>query len=1008
MTAEWNSSPLLRSAILASLLCAILGACVVFGFPAVAHGDEGEFGANFGFASVGFAATEQPTAEQAARKEPGAPDVRAGSHPWALTTSFFVDTIAKAGPPAEGKLIPDADVKDLQVELPPGLVGNATIMQACETKAFNIFRESATNPENLGEFDGASFGRSNNECPADTQVGAGTVELRNPGLGENDPEFLAVPVYNLVPPPGTPAEFGFKVENITVLLRPTVRTGGDFGLTVSVGNISQLTRIGGTSLSFWGVPADPSHDAERRGYGCRMEAGCPAGVRSGPFLTLPTSCTSEPLRVGFVADDWQDPGSYNADGTPNLSDPAWKQATATLPAMTGCDRPAFGPSLTAAPDTVASDSPAGLTADVKVGQEGLVIAGGIATAAVENTTVTLPPGMAINPGQAAGLAACRPGEDGVGSESPASCPSASRVGTVEIATPLLRDKLEGDVYVLQSNPPNLQLLIVASADGVSLKLPAQVHLDEATGRVTTTLLGTPPLPFTDFNLKFSGGAQAALVTPPTCGMYTTNGDFVPWSSPFELDSSIATSFGISTGPAGSGPAGCTGPLPFNPVLTAGATTDQAGGFTDFSLLLQRADGQQRIQSLQFKAPPGLLGMISKIPLCPEPQASEGTCPVASQIGHTIVTAGPGPYPLVVPQPGQPPAAIYLTGAYKGAPYGLSIVVPLVVGPFVLQTQVVRASIAVDPRTAQLTITTDHIPAIVDGIPTDLRSIDAVVDREGFIFNPTNCNPSSFSGTAASTEGVTAGISTHFQVGSCQSLAFKPAFKVSTAGATSKRDGASLTATLTNPTTVPGHDQATSESGLQSLKIDLPKQLPSRLTTLQKACLAIVFNANPAACPAASILGRVTVHTPVLPVPLTGPAYFVSNGGEAFPNFVMVLQGYGVTIEIVGQTFISKAGVTSLTFKTIPDAPFNTFTVTTPEGPYSALAANLPAKANGDFCGQKLTMPTVFNAQDGAVIHQSTPVGVTGCPKAKKAAKPKRKAKRASTHRTTGANDKGRE
>ncbi len=53
----------------------------------------------------------------------------------------------------------------------------------------------------------------------------------------------------------------------------------------------------------------------------------------------------------------------------------------------------------------------------------------------------------------------------------------------------------------------------------------------------------------------------------------------------------------------------------------------------------------------------------------------------SQIGHTVVTAGPGPYPLVVPEPGQPPAPIYLTGGYKGAPYGLSIVVPLVAGPF---------------------------------------------------------------------------------------------------------------------------------------------------------------------------------------------------------------------------------------------------------------------------------------------------------------------------------------
>jgi hypothetical protein len=97
-----------------------------------------------------------------------------------------------------------------------------------------------------------------------------------------------------------------------------------------------------------------------------------------------------------------------------------------------------------------------------------------------------------------------------------------------------------------------------------------------------------------------------------------------------------------------------------------------------------------VQSLQFKTPKGLLGMISKVPLCPEPQAAQGMCSTASEIGHTVVQAGPGPYPLLVPEPGQPPAPIYLTGGYDGAPYGLSIVVPVVAGPFDLGTVKVRA------------------------------------------------------------------------------------------------------------------------------------------------------------------------------------------------------------------------------------------------------------------------------------------------------------------------------
>jgi hypothetical protein len=411
-------------------------------------------------------------------------------------------------------------------------------------------------------------------------------------------------------------------------------------------------------------------------------------------------------------------------------------------------------------------------------------------------------------------------------------------------------------------------------------------------------------------------------------------------------------------------------------------------------LLQRGDGQQRISTLSFKTPEGLLGMISKVPLCGEPAAAQGACSSASQIGHTVVAAGPGPYPLVIPEPGQPAAPIYLTGGYKGAPYGLSIAVPVIAGPFNLGTVVVRAAIGVDPHTAQLTVTTDPLPSILDGIPTDLRTVNAVIDRPGFMFNPTDCSPVSFSGSATSTEGTVAAISSHFQVGSCRSLAFKPNFKVSTSGRTSRKSGASLDAKILYPTGSLGANQASSQSNIASVKVDLPRQLPSRLTTLQKACTSAQFDANPAGCPKASLVGHATALTPVLPVALSGPAYFVSRGGEAFPQLIVVLQGYGVTVDLVGDTFISKAGITSSTFRQVPDVPITSFDLSLPEGPFSALAANLPAKAKGSFCGQTLTMPTAFTAHNGAVIHQSTPINVTGCPKAKKSAKPK-KAKKAT-------------
>ncbi len=933
--------------------------------------------ASFGFSSVGFTATEMPTEHQAEVGEPGPIDVQAGSHPWAVKASFLLN--AHEG--QSGALVPDGDAKDVFVELPPGLVGDATVVPQCSIDEFE------TQPDvHSGT---STYALSGASCPESTQVGVDDIRLLAGGSLGN----LWFDAYNLVPPPGSPAQFGLSPFRFPVIFRPTVRTGSDYGLTIAAKNITEFERFGGNTVIFWGVPADHSHDPLRGeclsffgtfprpvqvesslGSGEFIDRSCPTDGAAQPFLTLPVEC-SGPLSVWFSADSWEHPGAYKADGSPDYSDPNWVRSEAKMPALTGCERPKFTPTLSVAADTSAADTPAGLTVDVKNAQEGLLNSSGVAGAAFREATVSLPVGMSINPGQAAGLQACQADQDGLGSEAEPSCPAASRVGSVQITSPLLRDDLKGGVFVLQSNPPNLQLLIAASGDGVSVKLRANVHLDEYSGQLTTTLRDLPPLPVSDFKLSFSGGAQAALVTPLTCGRYKTNALFVPSTTPFMSSFSYSNSFSVETGPGGGA---CSSVVPFAPALTAGGTTDQAGGYTSFSLLLQRGDGQQRISSLQFKTPPGLSGMISNVPLCPEPQAAQGACSAASQIGHTVVMAGPGPYPLVVPQPGQPAAPIYLTGSYRGSPYGLSIAVPVIAGPFDLGTRVVRASIAVDPHTAQLTITTDptgpySIPSILDGIPTDLRTINAVIDRPHFMFNPTNCNPSNFSGTATSTQGSSAGISSRFQVGSCRSLAFKPSFKVSTSGRTSRRNGASLAVSIQYPNIAPGANQASSQSNIASVKVDLPKQLPSRLTTLQKACLASRFEANPASCPSASLVGHATVHTPILPVPLTGPAYFVSHGGEAFPSLIVVLQGYGVRVDLVGSTFISRAGITSSTFKKVPDVPFTSFRLTLPTGPFSALTAN------GNLCASKLAMPTAFTAQDGAVIHQSTSISVTNCP-----------------------------
>jgi hypothetical protein len=852
--------------------------------------------------------------------ENGTPDTRAGSHPYAETFAFELN-----GELRNGGLVPaGGEVKNLNINLAPGMIGDPVGIPQCPRKLL----DSPPEPT----------------CPADTQIGQARVELSSTVIPD-------LRIYNMVPPAGTPAEFAFSQSEIHGVIDFVVRPGSEqYGLTAHVYNITQRELISATT-TIWGVPSEHGTGAEPRA-----------------LLTLPTSCNG-PLKFGVAATTWQDPTA--APATDSFEAPGMS---------TGCEHFSFVPSIAVAPDTSHAETPAGLTAEVTLPEDpGLASAvEGRTDTDVQNTTVTLPAGVVINPGQATGLAACQPAEEALQEpESPPSCPAASKVGTDSISTPLLPDKLEGDVYVLQSNPPHLQLLVAASGSGVNLKLIGDVNLDPVSGQLTTTFAGTPQLPFTELELSFSGGAQAALSTPAACGVYTTASDFTPWSSPFTPDAFPGNAFAIESGADGS--LACPpSPLPFAPSLIAGATTDQAGGYTDFSMLLQRGDGQQRIERLQFKTPKGLLGMIAGVPLCPEPQAAQGACPAASQIGHTVVEAGAGPYPLVVPQPGAPPAPIYLTGPYEGAPFGLSIVTPVIAGPFNLGTIVTRASIAVDPKTAQITVTTDPLPQIVDGIPTDLREVDAVIDRSDFMFNPTNCSPMSFSGATSSTEGASAPLSSPFQVGSCRSLAFKPDLKVSTSGKTSKADGASLDAKVIYPTGALGANQASSQSNIASVKVDLPKQLPSRLTTLQKACVAATFEANPSNCPAASAIGIVRIDTPVLPVQLTGPVYFVSHGGEAFPALEVVLQGDGVRVDHVASTFISKAGITSSTFKSTPDVPFSSFELYLPEGKYSALAAN------GNLCKSKLAMPTAFTAQDGAVIHQSTPITVTGCPKAQKA------------------------
>jgi hypothetical protein len=926
-------------------------------------------------------------------EEGGAGLTAAGSHPFQLTTSLVFNqrpaTHRKGGTYIAQ---PVALAKDVAVKLPPGLVGNPSPFPRCTLVQFNTVPPFS------------SEGAAANLCPPQSAVGVAVVTFDEPSL--TGLRTQTVPIFNLEPTTGEPARFGFQLLVSPVLIDTSLRDGNgeDYGVTVSSTNISQVASLISSKLIFWGVPGDPRHD-QSRGWRC-LDASLGTGLNipclpaheSHPpaLLTLPASC-SGPLQTSAETDSWLAPGEL----TSSLSDPP-------LPTLDGCNQTLFAPTIAAQPSTDRASAPSGLDFNLNFHDEGLTSGTGIAQSQLKDTVVTLPEGFTINPSAGVGLAGCTQADyarETLDSAPGAGCPSESKLGTVEVTTPLLSTPIHGSLYIAQpyENPfgepqaghPNgtLVALYVVLKDpetGVLIKLAGKVTPDPVTGRLTTTFDNNPQLPFDRFNFHFREGQQAPLISPPACGTYTTQAQLTPWSEP-TTSLSETSSFTITAGyDGGACPAG--GVPPFKPGITAGTLNNNAGAFTPFYLHLSRTDGEQEITGFSTDMPSGLTGDLTGIPFCPEAdieaaRAKAGaqeqaapSCPASSLIGHTLVGTGVGAVLAYVP------GKVYLAGPFHGAPFSIVSVTSATVGPFDLGTVVLRFGLNIDPNTAQVSVSptsSEPIPTILHGIVTHVRDIRVYVDRAGFILNPTSCNPLQISSTLNGDVGGSATVSSPFQAANCTNLAFKPSFKVSTAGKTSRQNGASLTVKLTYPTGALGKD-----ANIRSVKVNLPKQLPSRLTTLQEACTDSVFNANPAACPAASRVGQARAVTPILPVPLTGPAYFVSHGGAKFPELIVVLQGYGVTIDLHGETFISKAGITSSTFRTVPDQPVTSFELTLPQGPNSALAAP------SNLCKATLKMPTTFTAQNGMVIKQTTPISVTGCARHKKVHK-------ASKHRKGG-------
>jgi hypothetical protein len=903
----------------------------------------------------------------------GLPDEQAGDHPFAVRTTIHLNTVRRTD--GETPQIVAQDVKNVSVTLPAGFYGDPLVAAQCHETDLTRGGGFPISPET-----GANYHAL---CPPGSQVG--TVRLIKEGDPTRGGEGRVLdegpfPLYNLVPEPGYPAELGFNagLSQPIFLYASVVPSAAGYRLRISTPGALRAVYVEGLAVTIFGSPGERS-----------------VGGGSAAFVTNPTACSSTALPANLEATSWEG-GSATVEAT-------------AYPAVTGCSLlqgvSGFDPSIRVDPETTQSDTPSGYQIDLKLPQAPDSF-GTPTTPELKNATVTLPPGVSVSPGSATGLGACTPqqinllgteiGEghpggdgspydDGLTHASPGSCPESSRLAAVQIQTPVLEAPLEGHIFLAQPQCGGsgqlacteaaaeegkvFGLYLEAAGSGVIVKLAGSVEAGGygphsaatglAPGQLRARFDENPQLPFEDLKLTFPGGPRATLANPQGCEIATTTSEFEPWSAPESgPNATPLSSFEVT---------GCANPAAFTPGFQAGTVTPTAGGFSPFTLTFSRHDREQDFSGITVRTPPGLLGKLSSVPRCGEPQAAQGTCPQASEIGTTTVASGAGSQPLYIG------GHVFLTGPYKGEPFGLSIVVPAVAGPFNLGNVIVRSSIHIDPSTSALTITSDPLPQTVDGVPLRIQTVNVNVNRPGFIFNPTNCVEQQIAGTITSAQGANSSVSSPFAVTGCANLPFKPKFTALTEGRASKAGGAYLHVKV-----VPGPGQA----NIGKVKVDLPKQLPSRLTTLQKACLASVFDVNPAACPAASAVGQATAITPLLNNPLKGPAYLVSHGGAAFPDLEIVLQGEGITLILDGNTDIKK-GITSSTFKSVPDAPISSFDLVLPTGPHSVLGTNVPLGARYSLCGLALAMPTAITGQNGAVVKQTTKIAVGGCSKSKK-------------------------
>jgi hypothetical protein len=908
--------PRARKAI--SGICAAAIALSLAASPSVA---EAAFG--FESASVSINSAPPPGAEPG---EVGPPQLEAGSHPYQMKLAFAFNRTTNS----EGETTPDKSLKDLHLDLPPGMVGNATAIPQCSRE----------------EFVGAELLVAG--CPAASQVGTMTLETTL--------LKATLPVFNLEPLPDHLAQFGVFVLFSPIVMNVVVRTDGDYGLTMDLDNLSQFAPMLGGSVNLWGVPADERHDTLRGeclGLGGASLGSCPSGVSRHALLTLPGNCGTAPQMV-LRMDSWERPGEFVSTRVEPLDGEGHP-----LP-FHGCDALDFRPDLEIRPESRIADSPSGLGVDLRLPQK--ESPDGNAEAVMRSAVLELPEGLSLNPAAGDGLGACSPQQIALESVAAPSCPDSSHIGSATVDSPLVAEPLRGSIYLAAPPPGTFDgvflVYLVAAGNGTQIKIPARIEADDVTGRLSVHLDELPQLPFSDFQLRFDGGPRAPFALPPRCGPFTSSALLSSYASPVgAAPSAVSSSFTVDRDCGGG----------FSPSFLGGATSAIAGRQTGLTLRLARGDGEQELDSFSTTLPRGMLPLLEGVANCPEAQAGAGDCPATSRIGTVTVTAGAGSSPLALA------GSAYLTDPYKGAPFGLAIKIPAAAGPFDLGLVVVRARVLVDPRSARLTIATDPLPRILNGIPLRLRSFELSTTERGLFSTPTFCGRQDLDGEAVGGAGTVASLSTPFFLGDCGALRFAARISAVTEARASRGEGASLRVAIDS--------RRNSDANLRSFTLGFPRQFSPRLSAIQGACPASAFAAGPSQCPATAKIGSVRFDTQFFETPLTGSAYLVSRGSDALPRIVLDITTRGVKFEIVGTLHVSKQGKSSVTFAGMPDARSSRFVVNLPSGPDSALGATFLEGAEGSFCGRPMTLATKLVSYNGRRSKGAVRVRVAGCEKA---------------------------